>query len=185
MAVWRDVADGPRRRPDHVVTLPPSAFAETYADRPREPFPVGIRRISEGELGEARAEGQKKADRKHPSLAAGDPIWNDAYNQALMHHAIAAGTCMPDDVDQPRWEMAYDTVPLVLAPAGAARLFDEIEMLQIIDSPLSLETTPAEEAQLSELLLSGGLFAEVPAGDARWMRRMLRAVLDRSGKREG
>ncbi|MEJ7728218.1 MAG: hypothetical protein WKG00_03300 [Polyangiaceae bacterium] len=185
MAVWSQAADGVPWRPPAVVTLQPNAFASTYVDRPRDPFPVGIRIIAEGDLQGARAVGQQKADRLHPGLSAGDPIWDEAYNQALMHHAIAAGTCMPDDVDQPRWEMADDMVPRALSPAGAARLFDEIEMLQIVDSPLSPEVTREDEEHLARLLGSGELLTDVPAGDARWMRRMLRAVLDRSGKREG
>jgi hypothetical protein len=86
-------------RAPRVISLPPSAWAETREDRPREPVRIGIRLISEQDTQVARSEAAKVAVDLMPTGSEDDRI--EAYNCALMRFAAQYGTCSPTNTDQP------------------------------------------------------------------------------------
>lgn len=166
--------------PPRVFELPPSAFVAVGHEKPTRPMLVGLRRIAEGDLETARSTAAARAMRLHPSLDTADDIFIEAYNQALMMWAIGASLCQPENADEPLWPSQYDIVWKALSPSGAERVYDEIELLKITDSPTAPEASAEQLGQLAGLLGSGELWQDMPTGDKRWIGRMLHAVLERA-----
>lgn len=166
------------RKPPRVIHLPPSAFADTSSDKPLEPVAVGIKLISEGDTEGADVAARQRAERMHPERGPDDPIWDRAYNEALMVYAVAVGHCHPDSIHEPLWDMAFDTVPRILTTAGIERLFDEIELIKLADSPLRPEASDDELATLSKVLATGTVWQTMSPARRGALRRMLRFVLD-------
>jgi hypothetical protein len=153
------------RKPPRVLSLPPSAFADTWKDKPAQPTRVGIKRIAEADQRAARVEAAKKADALHPSCTHDDPIWVEAYNQALMHACIGFALTQPEDLTQPLWSLQFDVLPHRLAEGGVERLFDELELLTVLDSPSRPEASDAALADFTERLRSGAFWATLRIPD--------------------
>lgn len=185
MGAFSQVLAGQSRKAARAVLLPPSAFADTWADKPDEPVLVGVRIIGEGDMMEARGVAARTADKFHPGSGPHDDVWIEAFNQSLMHYAIATATCHPDNAAEPFWDMAYDVVPCALSEGGALRLFDEIETLKVTESPLAAEATAEELQTLATLIQSGDLWEGMGRGDVSFCRRLLRRVLEHSAGARG
>ena len=155
------------RKPPRVLSLLPNAFADTWKDKPTQAVAVGLKRIAEADQRAARVEAAKKADALHPDLAHDDPIWIEAYNQALMHACLGFALTQPEDMSQPLWPLQFDVLPYRLAEGGVERLFDELELLTVLDSPSRPEATDAQIADFAERLGSGALWTtlRVPEDD--------------------
>jgi hypothetical protein len=119
----------------------------------------------------------RKATELHPTLGPGDDLWVERYNQALMHYAIARGTCQPDDVDTPFWEMAEDLVPIALSEHGVLRLYSELEILTMTESVVTQEIGDDGLARLASLLQSKTIWAGRNAVEKRRIGRLLTSVL--------
>lgn len=180
MPAFSEIVARQPRKPPRVVELKPNAFADTYEDKPTEPVRIGLRLCAELDGMQARSVAAQTATRNHPELGPADDVWVEAYNQALMHYVVAAGTCHPDNVAEPYWDMAYDVVPRALSELGTIRLFDELELLKVTESPLSPEATNEDLDEIIELLRSGAMWNGQADGDARWLRRVLRRVLEQA-----
>lgn len=160
------------------VMLKPSAFSDDWKDKPTAPLPVGIKILSEGALAKGRSTAVAAACKAHPQLDERSGIWIDAYNQALMHYAIAEALCQPDDVDSPLWEMQQDTVPYKLSESGTARLWDAIVELKLIDSPLSPEIDGDGLTRLVALVGDEATWSRMRPERRRALRRLLSRALD-------
>lgn len=166
------------RRAPRTVKLAPSGFADTWDGKPEAPVEMGLRLIPEGELATARSVAVKSAMQLHPELDERSDIWLEAYNQALMHWAIAHALCRPDDVTQPFWEMAEDLVPIALNSAGTLRLYEELELLTVLESPLSPEIDDVGIETLSAVMSDPDRRRLLPVSTLRRLRRLLGHALE-------
>jgi hypothetical protein len=153
------------RKPPRVVALPPNAFADTWKDKPNQPLRIGLKRIAEADQRAARVEAAKKADALHPSCPHDDPIWVEAYNQAVMHACLGFALTHPDDLAQPLWPLQFDVLPHRLAEGGVERLFDELELLTVLDSPSRPEASDETLADFAERLHAGTFWGEMHVPD--------------------
>ena len=158
--------------------LSPSGFADDYDLRPDAPVEIGIRELSVDTLDTARSVAAKKAAKRHPHLTSEDPVWCEAFNEALMQWIVARCTCKPDDVKASYWSCAEDVVPIALSSSGLSRLFEEYEMLAIGAGVLSPELDVDGCAKLAVQLQDSRAFAELTVAQARYVRRLLTRVAD-------
>lgn len=177
MTTFGKATEDDDRRPLRVVVLPPSAFVEKAAKRPTEPFEVGLRLISEGDILALRVKAARGAKKAFPDFGPDNPVWDEHYSQVLMLGAIARALCSAEDRTQPRWE-AQETVVTLLTKPAVERLWDELEALQVTAAPSSPEASPADLARLRELLATPRPFGHLLPGDARGARRLLRRIVD-------
>jgi len=150
----------PPRRPARVVLVPPSAFADDYAERPTDRIAVGLRLLSEHHVTGARAEASKQATRLFRSEAGTlDDIgsFHDAFNDALLEHLVAAALCDPNSVTAPHplFPYAADQVPGAFSPEGLRFLYDELARVHHEASPLVPSITADGVAELVTLLQAG------------------------------
>ncbi len=165
------VLEARNRRAERVVSVPASMFADT-GDKPAGDEQIGLRRLSEADVQQARAQAA------HRALALHDDHDGqiEAFNDALMAWAVARGTCSPDDVTAPFFEMAEDTVQVRLTSEGIRYLYDEIDRLSIEGSPLQPVATPEQLTELAQWFTTGERWGAVPAAVARRVMRLLAHV---------
>jgi len=178
MAAFSRHVETASRKPLRAVKLPPSGFADTWENKPKASVEIGLRLLSEADLAGARAVGVQQANALHPELDERSDIWVEAFNQTLMHYAIALGTCQPDHVEQPFWEMAEDVVPLALSEGGMLRLWSELELLTLIESSVTPEIDEDGLARLVELLQAGGAWEGKSVTQKRRLGRLLTYALE-------
>jgi hypothetical protein len=150
----------PPRRPARVVLVPPTAFADDYADRPAEPIAVGLRLLSETHVTGARAEASRQAVARYTDEEADvtDPrALDEAYNDALLEHLVAAALCDPNSVtaSHPLFPYAADQVPGAFSPEGLRFLYDELARVHHEASPLVPAITSEGVVELVALLQTG------------------------------
>lgn len=166
--------------PVRVVKLPPSAWANTWADRKGEPVDVGLRLYAEADAVQARASAAQIAWRKHPQ-GADEDLRLDAFNGAVMAHVVARGTCDPQDATLPFFGShegaVVDIVPEALTPKGIAYLFDEIEAAMVAEGATSPEAEDADLTWLADALRSPETWNRLPLQAHRRVRRMLARVI--------
>lgn len=168
------------RRPQRIATIPPSAFAETWADRPMEAIRVGLRTVSsDTDLAEARALADKRVRERHPTTSEDSPVWIEAYNEELMGAALARAITSADCVDLPYWDLQDAVVPRVLTPQGKRSLWLELEILTLQTSPLTPEVALPEA--LAALEERRDAFDALPAVERQRVGRLLGAVIDALG----
>ena len=166
------------RKAPRVVKLRPNGFADTWAGKPACPVDIGLRLVADVDLATADSVAAKRATDLHPGLGPRDDIWVERYNQALMHWAIARGTCQPDDVDQSYWEMAEDVVPAALSEHGTLRLYSELEILTMTESVVTPEIDDDGLARLAALLQPKTLWIGKTVTNKRRIGRLLTSVLE-------
>jgi hypothetical protein len=138
---------------------------------------VGLRRIAEADQRAARVEATKRADALHAGSLHDDVIWVEAYNQALMHGCLGFALTQPDDVGQPLWALQFDVLPQRLTDGGVARLFDELELLTVLEGPSRPEATDEALGELAERLQMGTFWSglRVPSADLAGLDEKSRA----------
>lgn len=140
----------PVRNAPLVLTLPPSAFADTWSRKPKAPVRIGLRLLSESELTDVAAMARKYASRLHP-MDGSTPadVWIEAYNASLIADALATALCEPDDVSVLWFKSTpNDTIRVAFRPATLKKLWEDYERLQKATSPLTGEATDEEIASL-------------------------------------
>lgn len=164
------------RKPARVIELHPHEFADDWQGRPASPVLFGLRVPPEADVMTGRAEAAKRAAELHEQ----SPEQVDAFNDALLEYLVARAICDPNDVTAPHplLELAEDMVPLALKPLTLRRIFDEIEKLQIEQSPLFPEATDDEIGELVGLLAMQSPLAALDRARQLRARRFLKFVLD-------
>lgn len=157
----------------HVVTLPPSAFASTFAKRPTSDVAVGIRCISERDVLTAKLEAtraivEQLGEDGRMAPAERIEIWNDSFLRILVHRA----TCEPNDNSLPLELFGIDdqTVRDALTPEAMKRLWDEVEAFMISGSPVWAEATDDDLDALGVTLSAGEVSKLLPDRQARVRR---------------
>lgn len=184
MGVFAQLADR-RTPPPGTVVVPPSAWAMTWDERPREDVVVGIRPLSESDLVFCRTEAMRLVtgwydDRLVDAAPDGEYERVLAYNDALMRLAVARGTCDPNDAALP-WDVwgkhgGDDRVREALTPEGTKMLWDALERTTLSVSPVGAQATDEEIEELSEKAARS--LAKMPRWQAQRVRRLLRWCLD-------
>lgn len=172
----------PARAAPAVVTLAPSAYADTWEGlRPSLPFAVGLRTISEDEVEKCRAEAARLAYECHPERQAGDAAdeaRRETYSDALVRLAVARAACSPDDVSRSYSEIPDDWARHALTADAVRRLWDALERLTVETSPTTPAASDEECAELATLLSTGSAWASCSRAGAARARRLLAAALD-------
>lgn len=168
----------PASPPDRVIKLHPTAWSEKWPERPEYPMDVGVRRISEQDQMNARIEATRAADRAHPDDRRASQEWLDTYNQAVMHGCIAHALCRHDNRHEPLFKMQTEVLPSRLTTAGVERLFDELELITVIEGPTRPEATAEELYDLGNDLVSGEFWQDMPMARARHIRRLLAFAIE-------
>lgn len=159
------------------VTLPPSAFAETWSRRPRVVTKVGLRSVSEAELDLAQKAAAQAAWSLHPQDADQD-LRVAAYNDHLITNVLARACCKADDVAIAFFAPApEDLIREGLTPAGVRRLWEAYCQMAIADGPLSPEATDAE----AETLGIATKLVALSDWKATRARRLAKALLEELG----
>ena len=173
-------------RPPRTVTLPASAWATTYPDRPAGDIEVGLRLYSEADAVQVRAAAAQRAWRDHPQESDEEERVL-AGNGAVMALLVARAACKPDDARVPFFGHATmggadDIVPLALTPKGVEFLFDHLNTLLLEESPSMPEADDEDLGWLAEALGGGEDAGDVWAGldaiEERRARRLLGAAID-------
>lgn len=168
-------AAAPVKRPaPKVVELPTSAWADTFAKKPASVTRVGVRRIADGDMRDAREQAAKAAWKAHPQ-PLDEELRVAAFNDELVLWIVARATCKPDDVLAPFWPMPQDEIPAQLTTQGQRRLYDAFEDLKLEDSPLEPEANVGDIERLAGLLSAGG--SAVATSATPRTKRLLRHCL--------
>jgi hypothetical protein len=99
--------------PPRVRTLPPSAFADSWRKKPREPVKIGIRLVGEDTIATAT---QLAVDFTNERLTPPDGVvpagfervWLDMYNSQIQRCVLCHALTKPDDVTRlasSRWAL--------------------------------------------------------------------------------
>lgn len=176
----------PRQAPPRVVTLPPTAFVDAWRGRPQGPYKVGLRRISADEQEFAKKEAVERADILFPNLAHDDQVWLETFDVILLHVTLSYVLVQPDDVQKPLWQRADGgswvqldmntseglaaarnpsgvVVSTRFTKEGLGRLFDELNILSVLNNPLWPEIDDSDVEELGEELYTGMFFADLDA----------------------
>ena len=166
------------RRPPHIFWLGPGAFTEAWSDRPREKIQVGMRRASADEYMSARAQAAKKTDELHPPLAGhhDHPTWQETYDVVMFHYLLGHVLTLPEDVTQKLWPhiqsgdmfmpgqvtpLGSDVVSIRFSREGIDRLFFELEVLSVKDSPVRREASDEEIVEMAEAVEQKTFFSSI------------------------
>lgn len=161
------------RVPPRIVNIPLDAWADDWVDKPREVVTAGLRLLSEMDLQMARASATEKAFAAHK-----DPVGRiESFCDHLMAWAVACALTEPGDVTQPYFGSPHENVQEAFTSKGIKFLWEELELLHVIRSPLIDE---AEDDTIAELaaMLADGRVAHLPEGKQARMRRLLTHVLE-------
>lgn len=159
------------RIPTRVIDISPNAFADEWAEKPSAPVKAGLRLLSEGDLHTARAQAADRAVRMHDDDEGRVAVYNDT----LMAWAVASSLCHPTDTREPYLEAAFDNVFVAFTSEGIRRIWEEIEVMHLMRSPLIDEI---DAAGIDELVASlPTKLAALGPKEAR-VRRLLSFVLE-------
>lgn len=168
------------KKPPKFVILSPSAFADTWDDKPTTEVAVGIRTISQHEIDVAQREADKEALGFYATLRETPlPLDPDSvirvYNDALVMNAVAKCACDPNDVTKPYREFLDDRVRQIFTPDGAARIWDELVLLSK-GSGVHRPQSDDDDVRLLARRLAGG--AELDAEARKLCAYLLEKVSD-------
>ena len=186
MGVFSAVKAAPAkaRLPLRVISLPPTAYRDTWPGRPTTDEKVGLRLLGDHDQQMARSTAAKRAFSRHPKGPDVDPGWIEAHNDALLQWAVARGTCKPEDVLMPFFQAAEENVELALTSDGIRYLYEQIEILAIEESPVSATATDADIGDLIEMLQAGTAWGRMPIARAERLRRVLGHAIEELARHE-
>lgn len=166
-----------RRAAAKVVTLQPSAFAESWAKRPTMPVQIGLRLVSDEALDNARASAAQVAWEVHGEQAPQGRV--EAYNETLIRSILAQACVKPSDSSVLHFGSAAESViAMQLTSDGVLALWEAYELLKVETSPLSPEVTDGQLQALATAIADGSLMTRLHARDQRVIRRILRHAID-------
>lgn len=161
--------------PPRTVTLPATAFATSWLNRPHGPMTVGLRRLSADELLAAEVKGRGRAQEIFPHASPFDPARIETAEIVRFHFILGKALCDPHDYRKNLWldqqELASPNMlpvgpskmvePMRFTRDGLHRLFDELEILAIEGNPTWPEATDDELEDLGASLLDGSFIDDM------------------------
>ena len=163
-------------RPLAVEEVPPSVWAQTWTERPREPVMIGLRSLAEVVLSEITGAAQTHANTFAPGLDERSAIWAAEYSAAVRRISLGRAMCQPDHADVGWFNYPDLESAQAFSPEGAAWLFARLDAAIVGRSVLASEEDPAELAA-RVMGASGGAAGLSPAKRCQ-VARHLRAALD-------
>ena len=160
------------RVPPRIIDIPVDAWADEWPDKPPAPVKAGLRLLSEQDLQSARANAAEKARAAHDDLLG----QVESFNDHLMAWAVARSLCTATDVMQPYLPAAHENVFEAFTSRGIKRIWEEIEVLHIMRSPLISEATDDELVALATSVSPAAL-AELSSVKQGRIRRLIAFVL--------
>lgn len=164
--------------PPKIIELTTKAFDPKWAGKPKgAAVACGLRTVGAGNVDGARANGGVYAKNLHPR-EEDDPLWEEAYNDALLREYVAHGICDANDVTKPpTWMKTPETESVFFTPEGLRHLFDELQKVASQESPAAKPLTDTEVMGLTTLLATGAL-SFLPETLQNSHRRHLRGLLE-------
>lgn len=158
-----------------VVELRPEQFASTWQNRPTEPVKIGLRVTSERDREGASIEAFRSLNERKLDDAEQDRCVTSVYARII----TARGICDPSNVlaPHPLLPLPDDQIARAFPSSTIRWLFDEIDALNVAQSPGYSEATDEEIAKLCEILSIDDPFLELDRQRAARVRRLLWAVL--------
>lgn len=165
-------AQSAAKAPLRTLRIPPSGFAQAYANRPTTPAPVGLVLVSEQVMSRAQAEALREAWETHPQQGE-DQLRIDVFNTALMVNVLCRAVTEPHDATR----LYFPDVPEVQIRSAFTvetmrRLWEAYARMATEESPLSREATDDDIATLADALRAGAV-AAMPEATQRRIRRVL------------
>lgn len=139
--------------PRYVRKLPPSAFADTWAERPGEPVNVGLRSISEEELSKAIYMATKTAWEDFPDAATDPDLRLEAYNDNLITNVLARALVDEKDIDRPYFAPAPEVrIRAALTSGGIRHLWSAYQETAAAGNPVGEQASADDVAALRSAL---------------------------------
>lgn len=171
------------RRPPRIVVLQPGAFADTWPLKPLTEVAVGLRLIASSDVQAARGVATEQARKWFANREGATPLdhesFLDAYNDGVMRHCVARACTDPNDVSEPYFPAAEDTVRDALTEEGVRRLWDELIILHASTSINIPRADDTDVERLVRVLLDGGAMAALGGDEQIEMRTILGYALTR------
>lgn len=158
------------------LTLHPEQFASTWTKRPTEPITIGLRVTSERDREGASIEALRSINERKLDDEEQDRCIESVYARII----AARGICDPNNVlsPHPLLPLPDDQIARAFPTSTIRMLFDEIDMLNVAQSPGYSEASDEEIAKLCDILtLDDSPLDALPPMRAARMRRLLWAVL--------
>ena len=130
-------------RPLAVEEVPPSVWAQTWTERPREPVMIGLRSLAEVVLSEITGAAQTEANRIAPGGDDRSAIWAAEYSAAVRRISLGRAMCQPDHADVGWFNYPDLESAQAFSPEGAAWLFARLDAAIVGCSVLASEEDPA------------------------------------------
>lgn len=145
-------ADAPVKRPPTVTkTIPLSAYADTWRQRPPTPPLVGIRQLAERDYEVGAKTAMEEAWKAFPDDQGRR---EEAFVNGLMRWVVARGLCKADDASLPAFSSHDEYVFGAFTPDGLKLLFQWVEDHKIEESCLGREVDAADFEALVRLASS-------------------------------
>lgn len=164
--------------PPKVIELSTKSFDVKWSARPKgAAVACGLRTVGAGGVDSARANGGAYAKNLHPREEQ-DPLWEEAYNDALLREYVGQGICDPNDINKaPTWMRTPETESVFFTPEALRHLFDELQKVASQESPAARPLDDVELMQLVTLVAAGGMTV-LPQTLQNSHRRHLRGLLE-------
>jgi hypothetical protein len=159
-----------------LVTIPRSAFADDWADKPTDDIVAGLRLVAEKDQETATIEAAKYATRVlegGPHEAKVDAeTFDEIFNSRIMVEIVARTLCDPNDVTKPHPTFPFpeDQIPIAFSPRGIRLVWAALERAMVELSPVVGEASNADLQRLA-MHVSNGSFDRLRAEEARSARR--------------
>ena len=142
-----------KRAPESTFTIPISAYADTWKQRPTAPYTVGLRQLAERDYESGAKRAMEEAWTAFPAPSDNERR-DEHFVNSLMRWVIARGTCLADDASKPAWSSHDEYVAGAFTPDGIKLLYQAVEDHKIEVSCLGVEIDAAGFADIARLTSS-------------------------------
>jgi hypothetical protein len=170
------------KAPPRVVVLSPDAFEDSWAKKPTVEAAIGLRRLSQQAIDDARRDAELDAVgfyERHGEAVKPDPeTFTEVYNDTFLCNALAQATVDPNDANTLYFgDAAADTIRLAVTSAGLRRLWTEYTILEIGTGILRPEASDDDLETLATILATDDGKSSAKAE----VRRLLKHCLEQIG----
>lgn len=142
-----------KRAPTSTFTIPLSAYADSWKQRPASPVTIGLRQLAERDYESGAKRAMEDAWTAFPVPSDADRR-EESFVNALMRWVVARGTCLADDVTKPAFSSYDEYVAGAFTPDGIKLLYQAVEDHKIEESCIGVEISASGFADLARLATS-------------------------------
>lgn len=159
--------------PESIMVVPPSVFADTWDDRPREAVEIAFRTVSETVVEAAETSAFREGWEGHPK---DERARVDFIETGLIFGILARACVRPDDRRETWFGRApEDAIRRRLTPAGARLIWTRYELWCQLRSPLSPEASDEQVGAVLAMLGDGAL-QQIDAPRRRRVRILMHLI---------